>query len=366
MTDGDPEDAQRPCGSIEARGSEVFSTSNYDCPRMSHLVSKCASCGYNDLMRHPPTSKNLTKGAIAGARTNLSCGVKTCTTCGVVQSVDEFHAARAGIGAVASVCKECTRKYDKERRTRKAETDVVFRVNKAILKRQEYGTDTCLLSEKSAYMAAAHLMDEFGLMTVEDGHTFRSIFKANLPDKLKQTEARVGELAKRREARAELAAEKAEIRAAIKAAEKEERRLNARTLDLTEENLNTLIYRRLQHHLKNKRRKLKATDFSFTKVNFTSITGYTPGELRIHLSKHIPDGKTWADVVSGALHIEHITPSAAFDLTTLFGVRSCYAMSNLTLLTAEENNKKAWSSDKGTVVHFRSDPELARLFGLTE
>jgi 5-methylcytosine-specific restriction endonuclease McrA len=96
------------------------------------------------------------------------------------------------------------------------------------------------------------------------------------------------------------------------------------------------------------------------------MTGYTSSQLRTHLSEQMPDGKTWADVVSCQLHIEHIMPAAAFDLTTTGSIRRCYALSNLTLLCANKNASKGATTDKATVRHFRADPELARLFGLVE
>ena len=137
-------------------------------------------------MPHISANKNTRADGLAGTRIDASCGVKTCTACGSLKPLGMFPFARAGIGFAASWCKDCRATYGRERRIRKLETDVIFRVNRAILKRQAYGTDVCLLAEKVAYQAAAHLLDDLGMLTVEGGHTFRSVFRNSLPGKTKR------------------------------------------------------------------------------------------------------------------------------------------------------------------------------------
>jgi hypothetical protein len=304
---------------------------------------------------------NLTASAIASAKAKASCGVKSCTACGVRKELSDFPNAKLGIGGKSSWCKICTKQYARERQAEKF-SDTIFRVNKAILKRQEFGSETCLLSDEIAYRAAAHLLDEFGLMDKVAGAKFRSLFSANRPEKLKKVSERATHLASAAVARSE----KRLLQAATKVAEKAAKRGHARTMELTASNLDKLVYERLRLHLKKQRRTYRSTSFSFTVANFAHITGYRPSELRSHLHEKMPVGKTWADVVAGSLHIEHVIPAAAFDLTTVGGVRRCYALANLTLLPATENAVKGATQDKQLIAHFRGDIELARLFGLAE
>lgn len=320
-------------------------------------------------MRHTTTKNARTADAIAAARMDALVGLKTCTTCRKEKALSAFPAASKGLGGVGCWCKVCTSEYDKKQRVEKRHIrhSTLSRVNKAVLKRQTHGTDVCLLVDAPAYRAAAHLLDEHGLLSIENGHTFKTIFSANKPEKLQKIVEIATLLAAKREIRRAETKARQDARLAARIAEKLTNACGQpRTLELTDANLDELVYQRLRSHLKKCRRVRRSTEFAFTKANFTALTGYTVRELRQHLAKRMPDGQTWADVVSGALHIEHVTPSAAFDLSTPSGVRNCYALSNLTLLCAIENSKKGHCEDKATVAHFRQNPELASLFGLAE
>jgi len=305
-------------------------------------------------------NSNCTPAAIAEAKSLGEIGLKKCTTCAETKSILSFRPAKLGAGGIAAVCKSCSAKYERALRNYKIENDLLFNINRAILKKQQSSRHVCWLSEKGAHQAASHLLGEYGLLSPEDAHTFQSVFMNNLPDKIKRlemleknrSEARVA----RERARAVVLEERAVVKEQAKLDQKLNRKLGIQDIlavlkpsDLTEKYLDRLVFMRLQYHLKNKRRKLKATEFSFTKLNFTTITGYTVKSLREHLSNTMPKGKTWLDVARGDLHIDHVLPSAAFDLTTLAGVRNCYALSNLTLMSAMDNTTKAWSLDKDTV-----------------
>ncbi len=56
----------------------------------------------------------------------------------------------------------------------------------------------------------------------------------------------------------------------------------------------------------------------------------------------MPDGYTWDDFLSGALHIDHETPVAVFNFTSPsdYDFKRCWALTNLRLLPALENLKK--------------------------
>ena len=321
-------------------------------------------------MRYRSQNKNLTSDALSEARDLLDLGIKKCTACGALKAVTLFQSAKLGLGGLASECKDCAADRQRKHRFAKKLFDVVFSVNRAILKRQMANTHVCWLVDKAAHVAASHLSDEYGLLSVADAHKFGSIFKNNLPEKTQAIEEKARMTRERRELQA---AERANAREK-KAAEKEAMRVatkahNAqifKTKVVTDAQKDAVVYEKLRCHLKGKRRKLKITDFSFTKANFACLTGYSVTELREYMEQQIPVGKSWIDVFSGELHLEHILPASAFDLTTLVGIRACYALSNLTWLDGVANSVKGVHVDRDTIRHFRDDPESARLFGLVE
>ena len=321
-------------------------------------------------MRNSSQNANLTSEALAETKMLVDMGIKRCTTCNELKSLDLFPKASKGVGGVGSRCKVCTSAQEKAIRAEKVETDLIFRVTKAILKRQRHGTHICWLVDHAAHKSAAHLLGEYGLMNATDAHAFGSVFMNNLPEKIRKLEDKARKATEARLARSAKTEKSAADRQAKRDLKKTIKRLgNIGGLSaeyLTDAEIEKMVYLRLQYHLKNKRRRLKVTDYSFTRKNFTGITGYSIKALREHLHSRIPDGKSWTDVFYSELIIEHIIPSAAFDLTTLAGLRNCYALSNLTLIPAIDNAVKGGTVDRDTVAYFREDPESARLFGLVE
>jgi len=79
-----------------------------------------------------------------------------------------------------------------------------------------------------------------------------------------------------------------------------------------------------------------------------SLTGYTLADLIKRLNETMPQGFTWQNFLSGALHIDHIIPISAFNYTrpehTDF--KRCRALENLRLLPAKENLIKSNKLDR--------------------
>lgn len=78
------------------------------------------------------------------------------------------------------------------------------------------------------------------------------------------------------------------------------------------------------------------------------LVGYTLSDLIRRLKKTMPEEYTWKDYLKGKLHIDHIIPIKVFNFTkpehTDF--KRCWALSNLQLLSAKENNIKRAKLDK--------------------
>jgi hypothetical protein len=118
------------------------------------------------------------------------------------------------------------------------------------------------------------------------------------------------------------------------------------------EAIERLLFARLTRHVRTQRRRNRRTTFTLRMANFAELLDYTLADLRQHMTACLPAGLTWDDVADGALHIDHKTPSAAFDLHSLSGFRACYSRDNLQWLTPTENAMKSLD-----------DRETVRLFG---
>ena len=72
------------------------------------------------------------------------------------------------------------------------------------------------------------------------------------------------------------------------------------------------------------------------------LVDYTIDNLINRLKQTIPKGYTWNDFLQGKLHIDHIVPVSAHNFTKSehADFKRCYALSNLQLLSAEENRIK--------------------------
>ena len=72
------------------------------------------------------------------------------------------------------------------------------------------------------------------------------------------------------------------------------------------------------------------------------LVGYSLKKLIKRLKKTMPEGYTWQDYMEGRLNIDHIIPISAFNFTKPEhpDFERCWALKNLRLLTAKENNIK--------------------------
>lgn len=71
------------------------------------------------------------------------------------------------------------------------------------------------------------------------------------------------------------------------------------------------------------------------------VLGYTISELRAHLEARFTDGMSWDAYMRGQIHIDHVMPQAAFDLSDPEQWRQCWALSNLQPLWARDNLAKS-------------------------
>ena len=82
--------------------------------------------------------------------------------------------------------------------------------------------------------------------------------------------------------------------------------------------------------------------------HWENLVGYTLKDLIRRLKRTMPKGYTWKDFMEGKLHIDHIIPIKVFNFTKSehIGFKRCWALKNLQLLLAKENNIKRAKLDK--------------------
>lgn len=86
-----------------------------------------------------------------------------------------------------------------------------------------------------------------------------------------------------------------------------------------------------------KRKGLAAGGGSSRYLPFTRI------ELVAHIEKQFKDGMSWDDLLAGRIHIDHITPVAAFNIKELGDSEflPCWSLANLRPIWASENLEKS-------------------------
>lgn len=77
-------------------------------------------------------------------------------------------------------------------------------------------------------------------------------------------------------------------------------------------------------------------------IRWEKLVGYNSDKLIQRLKETMPNGYGWDDVLTGKLHIDHIIPVSAFNITSPNDIdfKKCYALTNLRLLPASENLRK--------------------------
>lgn len=75
-------------------------------------------------------------------------------------------------------------------------------------------------------------------------------------------------------------------------------------------------------------------------VSTSELLGCSIEDFKRHIESRFTEGMDWEKVHSGEIHIDHIIPCVAFDLTDKEQQRKCFHFSNLQPLWAVDNHKK--------------------------
>ncbi len=76
-------------------------------------------------------------------------------------------------------------------------------------------------------------------------------------------------------------------------------------------------------------------------ANTEALLGCSIRDFLVYFESRFTDGMTWAGVMDGRIHVDHVFPCASFDLTTEEDQRKCFHFSNLQPLWAKDNRKKS-------------------------
>lgn len=73
------------------------------------------------------------------------------------------------------------------------------------------------------------------------------------------------------------------------------------------------------------------------------LVGYSIDDLRQHIEKQFKDGMNWDLFMDGSIHIDHIIPVSAFNITRPEDIdfKRCWALKNLRPMWAKDNIKKS-------------------------
>lgn len=104
------------------------------------------------------------------------------------------------------------------------------------------------------------------------------------------------------------------------------------------------IKERLRRQINKQKKKDKYADLMRAAINrdgssptVSKLFGYTISELKQHLESQFKDGMSWDAFMSGEIHIDHIKPISAHDLTKHEELVACWSLSNLQPLWAKDN-----------------------------
>lgn len=244
---------------------------------------------------------------------------KTCCKCGVVKSSESFYMVKRKTGrrGLGSQCKGCTRERAKAYR----ETDE----GKANAKKNATGRTKQQRQEERARIAESK------------GKQYKTI-SGKRKERLLLIEAaslrRIADNVKKKAAKPKWQSRYL--------SEATRRRLRYR-LD-PEFNLKERMRRQHNKH----RRKDGYADLMRVAINkgyksptISKALGYSIADLKLHLESLFTDGMCWDRFLSGDIHIDHVKPVAAHDLTNHDDLQACWSLSNLQPLWAKDNLEKS-------------------------
>lgn len=86
------------------------------------------------------------------------------------------------------------------------------------------------------------------------------------------------------------------------------------------------------------------------------VCGYTITELKQHIESRFADGMNWDEFMKGNIHIDHIKPQRLFDMSSVDGVKACWALGNLQPLWRRDNLAKGgrWDGGDGAATERKS------------
>jgi hypothetical protein len=105
---------------------------------------------------------------------------------------------------------------------------------------------------------------------------------------------------------------------------------------------------RIRNQLKKKKRTEKYASLIRASINrvgssptIAKLFGYSIRDLKQHIESLFSDGMTWKAFMRGEIHIDHVKPIAAHDLSKHDELVDCWSLSNLQPLWVKDNLAKS-------------------------
>lgn len=216
---------------------------------------------------------------------------KICYTCNQILSIDSFYKHRGHSDGYSSYCKECDRRKCKEH----------YRKNK-----KERAKKSKIYREQHKEELAQKVKEYYRL------HKNEFIKRNKLSKSRKPEYYRKYAREYRRTRKSKTARYKRE-------------RYNS---DF-EFNIRLKLSRRISMAIRKQ--------FTSKAVSTSELLGCSFQEFRNYFESKFTEGMTWKKFMNGAIHIDHIIPCSAFDLTDLEQQKKCFHYSNCQPLWAKDN-----------------------------
>jgi len=281
---------------------------------------------------------------------------KICTKCGREKDLSEFHLSKQGVHGRASHCKECKstlspekkefNKVKKELALIGLKTCSVCGLNKPIdikgwsgatcpqchaIKSKEYNNshreERIAYDKKRNSNRKEYLKEKSKLYYENNRDKVRDIgkrWREKNPEKSNAIYSRYRKTEKRRKAGREWARRNRE---------KSYEYRNDKYNNDTQYNLNVKIRRRIFQSLKQRRVSKSDKTIKLLGCSMQFFDEYIKGLFH--------DGMTSDDLLNGKIHIDHIIPVRAFDLTDTIQQRACFYFKNLYPLWDKDNLTKS-------------------------
>lgn len=246
----------------------------------------------------------------------INSRIKKCKICNIEKSISEYNKAGGG-NSLQPYCKPC----DAERKRKY----ILNNIEKVKAKRKER-------YEKNKVLVPEEIKKKNIEESVKKLILFNKTNKKKMSDEERKKRKRECDRAYRLKNKEKLKQKKKEYSTSEKEKEKARRRQSEKMSDIgfrIKKNLRGRVYVALKRGCKS--------------ISTMELLGCSVEEFRSYFESKFTIGMSWEKYLEGGIHIDHIIPCVAFDLTKEDQQKICFHYTNLQPLWATDNLKKGTS-----------------------